>query len=246
MNRACETVKINSRIKDEKAVAIVKQLKVDMTKYDKLVTHECVIARTIMFDEKVKELINEYPNAIVLNIGCGLDDRFTRVDDGKIKWYDIDLAEMIGLRKNFYQDNERRKMIVADILNDEWTNIVKKQEDDMVIVIAEGLLMYFDKEQNRKIIENLVTNFNRGYLVAELMKQSMMNEKKHDTVKYTKATFGWGTDSAIEYTRLDNRLKLVSEESFSTQMMKSTFISRLIGKLTMKFNNRLAVFKWSK
>ena len=131
-------------------------------------------------------------------------------------------------------------MLVADILNDEWTNIVKKQEDNMVIVIAEGLLMYFDKEQN------LVDNFSQEYLVAELMKQSMMNEKKHDTVKYTKATFGRGTDSAIEYTRLDSRLQLVSEESFSTQMMKSTFTSRLIGKLAMKFNNRLAVFKWGK
>ncbi len=114
-------------------------------------------------DEK---LTNQYPNAIVINIGYGLDD-------GKIKWYDIGLAEMISLRKNFYQDNKRRKMIVA--------------------------------------------NFNKGYLVAELIKQSIMNEKKHDMVKYTKATFDWGgRDSAIEYTHLDSRLQLVSEESFST------------------------------
>ena len=99
VNRACETIKLNPRIKDEKAVEIVKQLKVDMTKYDKLVTHECVIARTIMFDEKVKELNKGFSNAMAINIGCGLDNRFTRADNVTVKWHDVDLAEMISLKK---------------------------------------------------------------------------------------------------------------------------------------------------
>ena len=81
-NRASETLRKNPRIRDEKAVEIIRELAVDTKNYDKLVTHECVIARTIMFDDAVKKLTDKYPDAVFLNLGCGLDNRFVRVDNG--------------------------------------------------------------------------------------------------------------------------------------------------------------------
>ena len=90
-NRASETKRENPRVRDQKAVEIIETLGVDTKNYDKLVTHECVIARTIMFDEEMKRLIGEYPNAVCVNMGCGLDNRFERVDNGKIRWFDVGL-----------------------------------------------------------------------------------------------------------------------------------------------------------
>lgn len=43
--KANETMRKNARIKDRKAVEIIKTLKIDTTQYDKSMSHEGVIAR---------------------------------------------------------------------------------------------------------------------------------------------------------------------------------------------------------
>lgn len=45
-----------------------------------------VIARTIMLDKLVGDHIKNNPNATIINIACGMDTRFYRVDNGKIRW----------------------------------------------------------------------------------------------------------------------------------------------------------------
>ena len=139
----------------------------------------------------MKKLLRKYPDAVCINIGCGLDDRLTRVDNGKIQWYNVDLADSIEIRKKFFHETEREHMLAADILKPNWADGIPKS--DMSIVIAEGLLMYFSREQVKTLLNSLTGSFDRGFLLAEMMHPKMMNEKKHDTVKNTNAKFGWGT-----------------------------------------------------
>lgn len=244
-NRASETLRKRPRVRDEKAVEIIKMLKIDTKDYDKMVTHECVIARTIMFDNAVEKLLKKYPDAVCVNMGCGLDNRFQRVDNGRITWFDVDLPDSIGIRKRVYEETERRRMISASVIGTDWVEEVKAETGkNPVIVVAEGLFMYFSREQTRTILNNLTTFFNKGFLVVEMMNPSMMDEKKHETVKHTDARFGWGTRSGKEFEALDSKMKLISEKSFAEQLKKSTLISKIIGIVSAKFNNRLAVFKW--
>mgnify|MGYP007101909617 CR=1 FL=1 len=46
--RASETARPNPRIRDEKAAEIINTLGVDVSKYDPFLSHEGVVARTIM------------------------------------------------------------------------------------------------------------------------------------------------------------------------------------------------------
>ncbi len=241
-NRAMETLRKNPRVKDPVAVKIIQTLGIDTKKYDKTVTHECVIARTIMFDEKVRKIIRKYPNAVCINMGCGMDDRYSRVDNGQIFWFDVDLEDSIEVRRKLFEDTDRRRMISASVLEKEWMeNLAASIDSDRkIIVIAEGLFMYFSKEENQQILNNLTSVFQKGSLIVELMRPSAMDEKRHET----KAKFGWGTKSGKEFELLDPKMKLISENSFSEQMMKSTVKSRMIGFLIQKFNNRIAVFEW--
>ena len=53
--RANETKRKNARIHDEKAVEIIDTLGIDTKNLDKYISHEGVVARTILFDEAVKK-----------------------------------------------------------------------------------------------------------------------------------------------------------------------------------------------
>ncbi len=81
-------------------------------------------------------------------IGCGLDTTFSRIDNRKLLFYELDLPDVIALRKNFYQDSQRHKSIASSFLEPTWfENILVR---DGLLFLAGGVLMYFEEEQIRK------------------------------------------------------------------------------------------------
>ena len=85
--RASETNRPKARIKDVKAKEIIDTLGVDVSKYDPFMSHEGVVARTIMYKNELEKLIKRHPDALCINLGCGFDDKFVQVDNGKITWF---------------------------------------------------------------------------------------------------------------------------------------------------------------
>ncbi|MBR0410628.1 MAG: class I SAM-dependent methyltransferase [Eubacterium sp.] len=83
----------------------------DTKPYDKFLSHEGVVARTIMLDRQMKKIIRKAPDTVVVNIGAGFDNRFPRVDNGKIWWFDLDLPDAIEARKKVFHEQDRVTMI---------------------------------------------------------------------------------------------------------------------------------------
>lgn len=247
--RANETKRKNARIRDKKALEILNALettalKIDAKRFDSFFSHEGVVARTILFDTAVSNLLETYPSALCVNLGCGLDDRFSRVDNGKCAWFNIDLPDSIAVRRNFFLETQRERIISGDILTPDWMEGIPA--NSIVIVIAEGLLMYFSRAQVKAILNNITGAFCGGFLLAELMHPKMMNEKMHDTVRHTNAKFGWGTQSGKELLELDENLELLEEISFWQEAKKHTLAGKIGSVLLKNLNNRLAVYKWVK
>ena len=241
--KASETARPNARIKDLKAKEIIDSLGVDVSKFDPFLSHEGVVARTILYREQLKELLNKYPDAVCINLGCGFDDKFSQVDNGSVRWFDVDLPDQINVRRKVYEDRERCVMLEGNALNGDWTRSIPKA--DMVIVVMEGVLEYFSKEEVKTCLNMLCDSFPHGYLLAELHSPFLeKNSKHHDAVKNTNATFGWGTKSGREYLALEPRMTLVSETSYNEEMKKYTIRGKLFAIIGKNLNNRLAVFKW--
>lgn len=241
--RASETARPNARIKDFKAKEIIDTLGVDVSKYDPFMSHEGVVARTIMYRDKLSELIKKYPNAVCVNLGCGFDDKFTQVDNGRITWFDVDLPDQIAVRRKVYQDRKRCTMMDGSALDGEWTKTLPKGK--MNIIVMEGVLEYFSSEQVKTCLNMLCNSFEHGYLLAELHSPFVGNHsKQHDAIKHTNATFGPGTKSGKEYLAYEPRMSLVSEQSYNDEMKKYTFRGKLFAVIGKNLNNRLAVYKW--
>ncbi|SCY20859.1 O-Methyltransferase involved in polyketide biosynthesis [Lachnospiraceae bacterium XPB1003] len=241
--KASETARPNARIKDQKAKEIIDALGVDVSKFDPFLSHEGVVARTLMFRDVLKKLIKKYPEALCINLGCGFDDKFSQVDNGKITWFDVDLPDQIAVRRKVYEDRERCTMLDGSALEGDWTKALP--ENEMNIIVMEGVLEYFSKEQVKTCLNMLCDSFKHGYLLAEL--HSPFLEKHgshHDAVKNTNATFGWGTKSGKEYLELEPRLKYVFEKSYNDEMKKYSIRGKLFAIVGRNINNRLAVFKW--
>ena len=247
--KASESMRDNPRIKDPKAVEIINALGIDTTPYDKFMSHEGVIARTIMLDRQLKEIIKKAPDTVIVNIGAGFDNRFSRVDNGTIFWFDLDLADSIAARKKAFEEQERIRMIAGNALDSEWCGEVKEKligRASKPVFIAEGLFMYFTLDQIRILLNVLKDNFpDGGILIAEQNNKLMQkNEKHHDTVKNTNAHFMSGTDSAQEIADLTDGIRLIEEHSFNEEMKKYSIRGKLFALLLPKMNDRWATFEW--
>ena len=241
--RASETARPNARIRDPKAKEIIDALGVDVSKFDPFLSHEGVVARTIMFRDVLKRLLKLYPDAVCINLGCGFDDKFSQVDNGTLTWFDVDLPDQIAVRRKVFEDRERCTMMDGDALDGAWTKNIPKS--DMYLIVMEGVLEYFSKEQVKTCLHMLCDSFPHGYLLAE--QHSPFFEKHgshHDAVKHTNASFGWGTKSGKEYLALEPRLKYISEKSYNEEMKKYTIRGKLFAVIGKNINNRMAVFNW--
>lgn len=199
--KANETLRKNARIKDQKAVEIIRSLQIDTKPYDKFMSHEGVVARTIMLDRQLKGIIQQHPDTVVVNVGAGFDDRFSRMDNGRIRWFDLDLPDAISARRKAFPERERVTMIAGNALEENWCPQVQEALADrksQPVFLAEGLFMYLTLEQIRTFLEILKRNFpGGGTLIAEQNSKMMQkSEKHHDTVKNTNAHFRSGTDTA--------------------------------------------------
>lgn len=246
--KASETLRKNPRIKDQKAVEIIQVLQIDTKQYDKFMSHEGVVARTIMLDRQLKGIIQKNPDTVIVNVGAGFDNRFSRVDNGKILWFDLDLPDAIAARRKAFAERDRVTMIAGNALEKNWCVQVKEAlsgRKSNPVFIAEGLFMYLKLDQIRTFLEVLKNNFpDGGILIAEQnCKLMQKNEKHHDTVKNTNAHFLSGTDSAQEIADPTDGIQLVEEHSFNEEMRKYSIRGKLFALLLPKMNDRWATFR---
>ncbi len=247
--KASETMRKNPRIRDRKAVEIIRALNIDTKPYDKFMSHEGVVARTIMLDRKLKRILKEEPDTVVVNIGAGFDNRFARVDNKKIWWFDLDLPDSIASRKKAFPEQDRVTMIAGSALENDWCSEVREKlqgRKAKPVFIAEGLFMYLTLDQIRILLNVLKENFpDGGTLIAEQnCKMMQKNEKHHDTVKSTNAHFMSGTDSGEEIAALTDGFRLVEEHSFNEEMKKYSIRGKLFALLLPTMNDRWATFVW--
>ncbi|UTB33756.1 MAG: class I SAM-dependent methyltransferase [Methanobacterium sp. ERen5] len=101
-SKAMEIEQPNPILTDHKAVEIVKSLDYNFPNLDKeWATQVSVVIRTELLDRAVEKFMTEHKNGAVINFGCGLDTRYSRLDNNNYSWFDLDLPSTIELRRNF-------------------------------------------------------------------------------------------------------------------------------------------------
>lgn len=188
----------------------------DFSKFDNgWMSQVGVSVRTEILDEVTKNFINRYPYSIIINIGCGLDTRFFRLDNNKIRWYELDLPEPIRIRKQFFNETKRYKMIAKSVFDYSWIDEVKVHNNEPILIISEGILMYFTEEEIKKLMNKLAVSFSNAEMLLEVMPPTIVKmSKEHDTAKKVGVKFKWGMNSGREMIKYNNKIKFISEWNY--------------------------------
>lgn len=112
--------------------------------------------RAAVFDNWLKAQMASDPDAVILHIGCGMDNRIGRVGTGKGLWFDIDFPEVIAQRKRHFSESVSYKMLGADVRNPDWLVSIPKGN---AIVIMEGVSMYMKPAERQQLLEQLCGHF---------------------------------------------------------------------------------------
>ena len=167
--RAQETQRPDAMVKDDKAVEIVGQLDNDLARL-KLQKHDIValILRVREFDRFARNYLAAHPDGVVVHIGCGLDTRFERVDNSRVEWFDLDLPEVIDLRRRLIGgEGGRYHLLSCSVLDPAWIEKVRVLRPRPFLFIAEGVLPYFEETQVKWLVQSLHSTFPGAEMVFD-------------------------------------------------------------------------------
>jgi methyltransferase (TIGR00027 family) len=257
--RAEETRRPDPIFLDAWAEKLVREMDYDFSRFDKAWMSQTGVAiRTLILDRAVGSFLKEYPEAVVINLGAGLDTRFLRLDNGGLHWFEVDLPEPIRVRRSFFKESCRYRMIEGSIFEHSWINDVRV-EDRPVLIIAEGLLMYFEKTEVRDLLVHLMSTFPGAEMLLEMMTPSLVKRSRHhDAVSKTDAAhkggvqdpiFKWGIRNGREAAAYHPGIRFIEEwnyfDFYRERWRWMGWLAR-IPAFKNRFNNRIVHLAFEK
>lgn len=211
--RALEAQSPAPLVRDDRAVALVRQIDYDFSRY-KLQAHDQVttIMRVREFDRRAEAFLARHPEAVVVDIGCGLDTRFERVDNGRVEWYDLDLPEVIDLRRRLMDETARCRFVGCSVFDNAWLDTVSAHAGRPFLFLAEGVLPYFEETQVRRLVLTLKERFPGAELVCDGMTPFMiwLHDLKLSTSKVG-ARLHWGLKHGRDLESWGAGIRLLEE-----------------------------------
>ena len=216
-------------VHDPEAEKIVDGLDHDFSSADRdTAMRDGVIARTIVLDRLVAGWLADHAGAVVIDLACGLDTRRSRMQ-GYGHWYDLDLPEVIAVRKKLLPEHGAVSQIAMSAMDD-WGGAVE-ETGVPVLVIIEGLTMYLSEAEVKRIFEVIAGRFDRAAVFVETMAPVVAKWFRERSIHGSGARFTWGVkDGAALAGRLPE-FRLVGERSLTEGMAAFRPIFRVLGRI---------------
>ena len=199
--RALEAQRPDAIIQDPKAVEVYNALGgsrdflMGMSGHDLFAS----VMRVRQFDTFARRFLTRNPGGLVVDIGCGLDTRFQRLDDGRMTWIGVDLPDVIDLRRQLLPDGERCRTIAQSMFETSWLDEVARANKP-VIFLAEGVFPYFSTGAVRPMITVMARRFPAGELVFDAMApyMSWFHKLESSVLKRSGTQLNWDAKNPAE------------------------------------------------
>lgn len=149
----------------------------------------------------------------MVHLACGLDTRVHRLDPPEtVRWFDVDFPALIALRERLYPPRDGDAATSYTMIGLPATDpgqLERVPADRLVLVVAEGLMMYLTTEEVHDLLRRITGRFPSGEIIFDAL--------SHLAVKLSRLqpTLRWGLDDPAELTTAVPGLHLTEELFFS-------------------------------
>ena len=185
------------------------------TFYDRTVMME----RLVAMDDRVRNFIKRYADGIVVNVGAELDTMFSRVDNGRIKWFNVDLPERIELRRKYMDTRDREINIGENISDYRWLEQISKPQDTAILFVLYDMTKYFNKEKLKEFLDAVW----RIYPGAEVVFDAKNSVARH---KWNRSVFMGRNKGSMFRLSIDNCTSLMYDWNIKYKILCDKTIFR--------------------
>ncbi len=131
---------------------------------------------------EVEGYLKDHPKAAVVNLGCGLDDTFSKVDNGQCRGYNIDLPDVIKVRDELLPARDRETNLAGDLNDLAWMDQIDASNG--AVFFAAGVFYYFRTTDVKRLFIAMAEHFPGSVLTfdscnrrgAKLMRRTWLKE----------------------------------------------------------------------
>lgn len=227
--RAQLTAQGSPILNDQSALALYQQLDYDFDKYAQAQFSliGCGV-RAAYFDalcqKAIAQLADRDDDLLIINLGCGLDDRYQRVVStndyaqtllGQRLWfYAVDLPEVMTHRNALLPEKPAERNIAGSLLENAWLETIladakARQSPYRLLVLIEGVLMYFKEsvvqdffQRMARICQAAAPLLSRSQWAFDATNAlAVKNSRNHDALRKTQVRFQWAMQGGEQLSR---------------------------------------------
>lgn len=230
---------------DHKADEMVRSIDYDFERLRGFGTGNIMVVRARQLDEWVRQFLGSRPDAVVLNLGCGLDTRISRIDPpAGVAWFDVDYPEVIEERRRFFPDREGYRMLGSSVTGRGWLEVAPRGRPTMVV--AEGLLEYLAQDDVKRLLNGLTERLDRGQVAFDVMSSFAEASGRSRLRERTGAEHRWAVDDVSAVDALDRDLRRISDLAVVRSRYLPTGSRLVFGALSVipRFRNMMRLLRY--
>lgn len=216
--KAVEFTRPDALLRDPEAARMLELIDFDFSVFESARASQAgCCARASLLDAYVQAFLAPHPDAVVVHLGAGLDARYERLGRPAVTaWYELDLPPVIDLRRRLLPESGNVYW-PASMLEPQWMEAAAAHGKP-VLLVAEGVLMYFDKATLEQWFALLARHLPGVHLVFDTLPRKLVGQqKRHDALKKmgkNPPAFLWGIGDVSELEPMG--IRVLAHKGLST------------------------------
>lgn len=197
-----------SILHDAKADELVRSFDYDFERLRSPGNTRVLATRARQLDEWTRAFLAAHPDAAVLNLGCGLDTRVSRIGPApSVRWFDVDFPDVIAVRRRFFAENDGYRMVGGSLTQSDWLGEVPAGRP--AVVVGDGVFEYLDSVTVTELFRHILDRFPSGEFDFDIMNSFAARMGNDHLQQKTGARLRWPVDDLHQIDAIDPRLRRV-------------------------------------
>lgn len=197
-SRASEAARRDGILDDPKALEIYRSLDYDFERSFGR-AEPTLAVRASAFDEALRSFLRAHPNAVIVNLGEGLETQRYRVKAPEALWVSVDLPDAIEVRERFIEPDAKHLHLSQSATDPSWFRALPANRP--IYVAAQGLFMYLQRGEVRELLSAISAQLLPQRVVFDvipdwLSRLSRLGGGLPRTLNYRTPPMPWGASRA--------------------------------------------------